>query len=452
MTNNHVLPNNLILKTDSYKFGHAPLYPTGVTGMHAYIEARKPGETMIPFGAQMWIKKHLLDPITQENIDEYTDYTIRHGVPNNPKFFNYILKHYNGYMPFTIWGVPEGTPTPSQTPLIAIECVDPVVNSIVAYFETNLQRGIWYPTTIATNDRKNYLSLKDAYKKGADTFDLLPFALHDFAGRGVTSGETAEIGGAAHLVHFMGSDTTEGVRAANFYYNIEMAGFSVVATEHSIQCSYGPDHQEEYLRNVLNNYAKPNAIVSIVLDGYDVIRESKLLGSVFKEQIINSGAKIVYRPDSGDFMKLIPQILEIQEADFGFKMNSKGYKVINHVGLIQGDGICHETMMDIVNLVMSLGYSPESVVFGSGGKLLQSVGRDDYGFAQKTSAILKDDIWQDVFKAPITDPSKRSKAGRMITPVMVKMYEFIGGKGRLLVNDSLDHIRKRALSVSLDDI
>jgi nicotinamide phosphoribosyltransferase len=225
-----------------------------------------------------------------------------------------------------------------------------------------------------------------------------------------------------------------------------MAGFSVIATEHSIQCSYGPDHQEDYLRKVLDIYAKPNAIVSIVLDGYDVIREAKLLGSKFKEQIINSGAKIVYRPDSGDFMKLIPEILAIQEADFGFKINSKGYKVINHVGLIQGDGICHDTMMAIVNLVMSLGYSPEVVVFGSGGRLLQDVTRDTYNFAQKTSAILINGIWRDVFKAPITDPSKRSKAGRMTTTDMVKMYEYANGEGRLLIDYDLSIIRKRALS------
>jgi nicotinamide phosphoribosyltransferase len=438
MTN--LLRKNLILNADSYKLGHSALYPKGTTGMHAYIEARKPNEMIVPFGLQMWIKKNLLNPITQDDINEYVAFGNAHGEPVFPELWEYLLKKYNGFLPVTIHGVPEGTPVKSQTPLVTIECLDEKLFWLPSYLETNLQRGIWYPTTIASNDRKNYLALKTFYDKNADDYGLLPFHLHDFAGRGVSSQETAEIGGAAHLVHFMGSDTIEGVRAANFYYNEAMAAFSVIATEHSIQCSYGPDNQEEYLKNVLDTYAKLGAIVSIVLDGYDVIREAKLLGSKFKEQIIKSGAKIVYRPDSGDFMKLIPELLAIQENDFGFTLNSKGFKIINNVGLIQGDGIDHNSMVAIEQMVSDLGYVPGTVIYGSGGKLLQSVGRDDYGFAQKTSAILIDGIWQDVFKSPATDPGKRSKAGKQTTDNMVKFYE----NGKLLVDDSLAVIRERA--------
>ena len=67
--------------------------------------------------------------------------------------------------------------------------------------------------------------------------------------------ESAEIGGMAHLVNFMGSDTVEGVVAANKYYHSDMAGFSVRATEHSIECAYGrsSEQEAEYLETVLKN-------------------------------------------------------------------------------------------------------------------------------------------------------------------------------------------------------
>jgi nicotinamide phosphoribosyltransferase len=48
-----------------------------------------------------------------------------------------------------------------------------------------------------------------------------------------------------------------------------------------------------------------------------------------------------------------------------------------------------------------------------GGGLLQAVGRDDFRFAMKASAICVDGEWRDIYKDPITDVGKRSKRGRL---------------------------------------
>jgi nicotinamide phosphoribosyltransferase len=48
-----------------------------------------------------------------------------------------------------------------------------------------------------------------------------------------------------------------------------------------------------------------------------------------------------------------------------------------------------------------------------GGGLLQAVGRDDFRFAMKASAICVDGEWRDVYKDPVTDSGKRSKLGRL---------------------------------------
>lgn len=455
------LKTNLILMTDSYKLSHFAAYPKHISGMFSYIEARSKGDIMVPFGLQLFIKKYLTTAITLADIDEAEEFAKLHGEPFNRAGWEKVVNVHNGYLPITIRAVPEGTRVPSGNAIVTVECTDPDLPWMASYIETALLRAVWYGTTIATNDYKNWRAIRRFALETSDTEDLVPFTLHDFGGRGVSSGESAEVAGAAHLVYFMGSDTIEGIRAANHYYNSPMSAFSVPATEHSIQCSYGPMGQREYLETVIDQYAKPGAIVSIVIDGYDTFREAQTLCSL-KEKIIASNARIVFRPDSGDPLEIIPRLLQMQEMAFGAKLNTKGYKVINNVGIIQGDGVDHDSMVAILEKITSLGYSASNIVFGSGGGLLQKVNRDTYKFAMKASAVLVGKKWVDIFKDPVTDPGKKSKSGRLslfkstITgelatlPMegdstdwvdqMVIMYK----AGELLNETTLDEIRARA--------
>lgn len=459
------LPKNPILSTDSYKLSHGPAYPKNVVGMFSYIEARSKKDWIVPFGLQMWIKKSLLTPVTIENIDEAEAFAKAHGEPFNRAMWEKVVNVYDGFIPIRIRSVKEGTRVPSSNVLVTVECEDPDLFFLASYIETSLLRGVWYPSTIASNDYRNYTALKKYAAMTCDDLSGLPFMLHDFGGRGVTSSEQAEIGGAAHLVYFMGSDTIEGVRAANFYYNEAMAGFSVPASEHSIQCSYGSAsfQQKEYLEHMLAEYAKPGAIVSIVLDGYDVYREAQQLCSM-KDEIVKSGARVVLRPDSGNPLEVIPRLLQMMEMAFGSVTNTKGYKVINNVGLLQGDGVEYSTMVEILEAVTDLGYSSANIVFGSGGGLLQKVNRDTYKWAQKASAVkLKDGTWKDIWKDPVTDPGKKSKTGRLTllrskmtgeyltAPILDKMDEewedvmqVVYENGKLYNETSLLEVRARA--------
>jgi nicotinamide phosphoribosyltransferase len=461
---NGILQPNPILKCDSYKFSHFALFPKNITGMFSYMEARIKSETIVPFGVQMWIQKNLMTPITMSNVDEAEAFALAHGEPFNRQGWEKIVNVYDGYLPVTIRAVPEGTRVLSQNIIASVECTDPELFWLSSWLETNMQRGIWYPTTIASNDHKNWRSIRHYASLTADDLSGVPFSLHDFGGRGVSSGETAEVGGAAHLVYFMGSDTIEGIRAANFYYDHPMAAFSVPASEHTVQCSFGPTPagQRKYLEAMLDNFAKPGKIVSIVMDGYDVYRETQQICDL-KDKIIASGARVVLRPDSGDALEVIPRLLKQVEMVFGYTLNTKGFKVINNVGILQGDGIDYKSMNELLELVTSLGYSSSNIVCGSGGGLLQKVNRDTYKFAVKASAILVDGKWKPIFKDPVTDPGKKSKAGRltllkskmngeyltfdMDTPfnsewedVMQVVYEY----GCMFNKTTLDEVRARA--------
>lgn len=414
--NVNTLQRNVILDTDSYKLSHSFAYPTGIEGMFSYIESRAKDETVMLFGLQMWIKNYLTTPVTKEMIDEADAFAKAHGEPFNRSDWEYIVDRYDGYLPLKIRAVPEGLPLKSGNILVSVECSDPRVFWLSSYIETSMQRGVWYPSTIASSDLKIKKLIAGYLDTTADNRDLLPFMLHDFGGRGVSTEEGAQVGGAAHLVNFMGSDTISGVRAANFYYKSPMSAYSVPATEHSIECAFGPSssNAREYLNTVLNNYAKPGAIVSIVIDGYNVFREAEMLCTEFREKIIASGAKVVFRPDSGDVLEVIPRLLNLQAATFGYDINKKGYKKIKYVGIIQGDGVDISTIDRILDKMKKLGYAADNIVFGSGGALLQKVNRDTYKFAQKASAVkMTNGEWVPIFKDPVTDPGKKSKAGKL---------------------------------------
>jgi nicotinamide phosphoribosyltransferase len=432
---------NLILNADSYKASHYKMYPENTTGQYAYIEARVKNETIIPFGLQMAIKKYLLTPITLDDIEEAEELLSLHGLPFNREGWLKIVNDYDGLLPITIKGVLEGTPTPSSTPIVTIECEDDDLFWLPSYIETWLQRAIWYPSTISSNGYKNYKILKESYDRTSDNKSNIAFSLHDFGARGVTSEESAEIGGLAHLLYFKGTDNLPAIRAAKEYYGVSMAGFSIPATEHSVQCAYGDSNQLGYLTNVING-CESGDIISIVLDGYDIFRDTELLCSQLKDDIIEKNVKIVIRPDSGDAFEIIPKLIDIVDNHFGHTINSKGFKVLNHVSLIQGDGIDTPIMKGLCSMIELLGYAAETLVYGSGGGLLQKVNRDTYSFAQKTSAMKINGVWVDTVKNPITSRDKKSKGGRFDDLNLATYYH----NGKLLINDDLNIIRGRLFS------
>lgn len=416
---------NVILSADSYKYSQTmAVYPVGTEAMYSYIEPRVKGQMMVPLGVSMYIEDWLSEPITKYDINEAEELMSTHGEPFDRPVWEHIRNKYGGHLPLTIRGIPEGLPVESSTGIVSVLCEDMKCANVASFIETALQRSVWYPTTIATQGLQMYQNLDWLYTHYSDNKGNIHYALNDFGSRGATSFESSVAGGLGHLVYFSGTDNVAALQGARHYYGAKVAvGHSVPASEHSVQCAYGIDNQRGYLKAMLDTYAKPGSIVSIVLDGYDVYREANLLCTEFKEQIVKSGAKVVFRPDSGDMFEVVPRLLKMQEDAFGFKMNSKGKKVMNNVGIIQGDGINPTTGMMLMQRVVDLGYAPECVVLGSGGGLLQSVTRDTYKFAQKTSAMKINGVWVDTVKNPITDPGKKSKGGIQDTSEFVTYYD-----------------------------
>ncbi len=408
--------NNLILNTDSYKASHFLQYPPGTEYVSSYVESRggRYPETLF-FGLQAFLKQYLTAPITRDDIDEAENVLTTHGLPFNREDWSYILERYNGYLPLSISAVPEGSVIPTGNVLLQVINTDPAVPWLTSYLETALLRAIWYPTTVATFSYEVRKVIKSYLDKTADSSDGLAFKLHDFGARGASSNETAALGGLAHLVSFQGTDTVAALIAARRWYGEEMAGFSIPAAEHSTITSWGEENEEEAYRNMLRQFAGDGRLLAVVSDSYDLWNAlDNLWGGSLKQSVIQNGGTVVIRPDSGDPVKVVTETLERLMGKFGATVNRKGYRVLpDYLRVIQGDGINPDSIREILAAMKNKGQSAENVAFGMGAALLQKVNRDTQRFAMKASAICVDGAWRDVYKDPITDPGKRSKAGRL---------------------------------------
>ena len=418
--------DNIILKTDSYKLNHWNQYPKNTEKVYSYFESRKGAkfENTVFFSLQYIIKKYLEGVVvTKEKIEQAKNLAKAHFGGDsffNEEGWNYILEKYNGKLPLEIKAVDEGTPVPVGNVLMTVVNTDSKCFWLTNYVESLLTH-VWYGSTVASLSRETKKLIKDYIDQSSDNQDHLKFALHDFGYRGVSSDEGAEVGGASHLLNFLGTDTVPAMQFLVDYYGANKdysnIAYSVVASEHSIMTSLGETGEKEVVDNLLNNY--PTGIISIVADSFDYYNfVSEFICKDFKDKILAREGKVVIRPDSVTYTHATPDYLVLWtlkelEKNFEITTNSKGYKVLpKQLGLIWGDGIDADGIYSILDRIVGEGWSADNIVFGMGGGLLQKVNRDTQRFAFKSSAQMRDGVWYDVQKIPL-DQSKKSKAGRL---------------------------------------
>lgn len=408
---------NIILMTDSYKLSHAKQYPVGTTKIYSYLESRGGQfDNTVFFGLQYYLGRYLqgitLEQWMIEEADEFCKAHFGNDTTFNRTGWQRLLDKHGGILPVSIKAVPEGTVVPVKNVLATVENTDDEFPWLTNVLETMLLK-VWYPITVATQSREAKKLIKAALEKSADDCSGLPFKLHDFGYRGVSSEESAAIGAAAHLVNFMGTDTTYGIMLVRNFYDESMAGFSIPASEHSTMTSWGRENEVEAYRNMLKQY--PTGLVACVSDSYNIYDAcEKLWGGVLKDEVLARNGTLVIRPDSGEQEEVLPRLLNILWDRFGGTTNTKGYKVLDsHVRLIWGDGININTIPKILDCVMGCGFSTDNLAMGMGGALLQMVNRDTQKFAFKCSMAVINGEEVSVFKDPVDDHGKISKKGRL---------------------------------------
>lgn len=439
--------SDFLYDTDSYKVSMQEQYASDVETIQSYGAPRKGGESVF-FGLQ-----DILLNTFVSNIYKYQDIVRAqriweaHGEPFPIEAFKEASKLCDVGVPLRIWSVDEGTLLQEGQPAYVVENVGGKSTRVfVPWAETALLR-VWYPSSVATTSWTIRSVLKDYLVKSGDV-NGLAFKLHDFGSRGASSPETAAIGGMAHLATgALGTDTGAALVRAMDSYSAELPGFSIPAAEHSTITSWGKEREVDAYRNMIKQFGKPGAIVAVVSDSYNIYTAvGEMWCKELKDDVIASGATVVIRPDSGDPVVVLPELVQMVANSYGYTTNEKGYKVLNNIRFIWGDGINQLTIWSILRqMVDMLGYSADNFAFGMGGALLQKIDRDTYGWAQKACAVqTTEGNWRDAFKNPVTDPGKVSRKGRQSIENMKLRYDC----GRMYNIDSFEAIRQRVLSVT----
>lgn len=413
--------DNFILMTDSYKMTHHLLLPDNLQRVYSYMEPRG-GEMpyTVFFALQYYIKRYLAGRrITLAKIEEARAANIAHFGFDcfDDAMWLHILEKHDGHLPLEIKAVPEGTPVAVKNVLLTINNTDFDYCASLSNITETLLMKIWAPNTVGAYNRviKELITRYHAITSDLPSF-LIDYMHHDFGYRGTSSEETARICSAAAMLSFKGTDTLGGVSFIKKYYNAPetswadaMAGYSVIASEHSVMCSYGGRHKEsEAYRRIIQKIkndprikkANPSSgviIVSLVSDTYNIYNVSfKILVEIrdeFEGWVNDHGIpmKIVVRPDSGvpanvlfgysktvkdfvadvdalaeapfDLVSRVADDMSIELAlakelvekgifqilfdQFGSSLNSKGYRIFNpQIGILQGDGIKYSVILE----------------------------------------------------------------------------------------------------------
>ena len=85
----------------------------------------------------------------------------------------------------------------------------------------------------------------------------------------------------------------------------------------------------------------------MVSDSWDIFHAYAAWWSrELRSEIMNNTQRtVVVRPDSGDPVKVLPEVLNTLGAAFGHTTNEKGFRVLpDQVRVIQGDGITRHSL------------------------------------------------------------------------------------------------------------
>ena len=365
-----------------------------------------------------------------------------------------------GYLPVTIKALPEGARVDMRVAPYTVRSNKKGFAWVEQYLETQMSAEVWKPLTTATTAYEfRRLFTRFAEETGGD-LEFVNWQGHDFSMRGMSGISDATTSGAAHLMLFNGTDTVSAIDFLEDFYpdpTDPFIGGSVPATEHAVSSSniigiasklrktgewngwswidlapvYDAPLMEiaetAFLKHMLVNN-KPKGIFSYVSDTYDFWAVVGRIAAHLKPEIMAREGKVVFRPDSGDPVKIVigdPDALvgspeykgaiEVLWDTFGGTINEKGFKVLDpHVGLIYGDSISLERAQAILAGLKAKGFVSTSVVFGIGSFTYQFVTRDTFGTAIKATHAVIDGEDHELFKDPKTDSGLKKSARGLI--------------------------------------
>jgi nicotinamide phosphoribosyltransferase len=320
--------------TDMYKTGHIYQYPDGTECVYSNMTARSATHAAMPedwdrkvvfVGFYAVLKRYLLDLWNHEFFDKPKAQVVaRYARRMNNALGKDVVTadhfaalHDLGFLPITVKALPEGSRVNLKVPFFTVQNDDrwPEFYWVTNYIETALSAEVWKPITVATIAYEFRRVLNKYVELTGSSPEFADWQIHDFSMRGLSGVHDAGPVGAAHLMAAgFGGDNIPALDYLEEYYqadsDTELLGGGVPATEHSVMCMGGEEGEREtFLRLIRDVY--PTGIVSIVSDSWDFWYVITQLALSLKEDILKrqpnalGQAKVVFRPDSGDPVKII---------------------------------------------------------------------------------------------------------------------------------------------------
>lgn len=482
-------PETLI---DAYKIGHRNQFVPGMNLASGNMTPRKSYRSIKPdgvvfFGLQYFIKEYLIKQWNEgffkkpkeEVIGRFKRRIDNYLGPNDVGTKHIEELHDLGYLPVEIMALPEGSITPYKVAPFIYFTTNDKFFWLQAYLETIVSTTVWPMATAATTAKQIRELLERYCLETVGNTDFVKFQGHNFSYRGCVGHEAAVMIDSGFITSFVGSDTVPGVDFIEEYYNgnaeKELISCSVNASEHAVMTSYGAENEEEAFRRLIED-VYPKGIVSIVSDSFDYWKVITEYTVSLKDKILKRDGKTVFRPDSGDNVKIIvgdPEApigsaefkgtIECLWEIFGGTVNNCGYKELNpKVGTILGDGVNWEVLNSILDGLKAKGFASTNIVFGIGSYyLVYGVSRDTDGWAVKSTYCEVNGNPREIFKDPKTDKSSLKKSAKGLIAVYKNeagefyqkdqvswnevrncAFETVFRDGKLLKDQSFSAIRK----------
>lgn len=482
---------------DFYKADHRRQYPMGTEYVYANFTPRSSrlakmlpdfDDKIVFFGLQGFIKHFLIETWNEGFFNQPKAKVVaayKRRMDNSLGEGAVPVEHIEalhdlGYLPLKIKALPEGSRVNIKVPVLTIINTDPNFFWLTNYIETVLSAELWKSCTTASIAYEYKRLLTQYAEKTGAPLDFVAVQGHDFSSRGMSGIYDAAQSGVGHLTSFIGTDSVASIDYAEEYYNATgVVGVSVPATEHSVMCMGSEESEIETFRRLICELY-PAGVVSIVSDTWDfwrVITEFsvELKAEILKRQPNALGlAKVVFRPDSGDPVKIICGDPDAERDSpaykgavqclweiFGGTETAQGYKVLNErVGLIYGDSITLQRAQNILKGLETKGFASNNLVFGIGSYTYNYLTRDSFGFAVKATWGQVNGVGRELFKDPVTDSGvKKSAKGLLRVEQTENGFELFDQQsfeqekmgalqtvfenGQLLRECSLDQIRER---------
>lgn len=219
-----------------------------------------------------------------------------------------------------------------------------------------------------------------------------------------------------------------------------------------VLCAWGgkEDEIDTFRRLITEVY--PAGAVSIVSDTWDFWKVLTVYAPELKPEILSRErneiglSKVVFRPDSGDPVRIICgynedeivrgedgsiyyDLTELTENEvkgavqclwdvFGGTETEIGYKMLDeHVGLIYGDSITLVRANEILTRLKDSGFASSNIVFGVGSFTYQYNTRDTFGFAMKATYGEVNGEGREIFKDPATDDGIKKSAKGLLAVI-----------------------------------